>query len=210
MGTDKAEHILEDVEELDKAGVLVTGRTVQKQDDVQNVRKVRQDRIAFLEKSKSQAIDHLVSKVDNLLTSVQAKSKACSEKKGFFDISGRTRAMVSCYPGNGTHYVRHVDNHHKDGRCITVVYYLNRDWDEKQHGGMLKLYPQLVPRVATIEPKIDRLLLFWSDDRNPHEVLPAFRKRYAITVWYFDREERQSAIAKHRAASKSGGAAGES
>lgn len=30
----------------------------------------------------------------------------------------------------------------------------------------------------------------------PHEVLPTFRDRYAITVWYFDTEERAKAKKK--------------
>ena len=50
MGLEKATNILNEVEELDKSGVLVSGKTVQKQDEVKNVRKVRQDRIAFVEK----------------------------------------------------------------------------------------------------------------------------------------------------------------
>ncbi|XP_053122772.1 prolyl hydroxylase EGLN2 isoform X3 [Hemicordylus capensis] len=71
----------------------------------------------------------------------------------------------------------------------------------KVHGGILQIYPEGRPAVANIEPIFDRLLLFWSDRRNPHEVKPAYATRYAITVWYFDAKERAEAKEKHQLAS---------
>ncbi|XP_072292676.1 egl nine homolog 1 isoform X2 [Eucyclogobius newberryi] len=67
----------------------------------------------------------------------------------------------------------------------------------KEHGGLLRIFPEGKAQFADIEPKFDRLLLFWSDRRNPHEVQPAYATRYAITVWYFDADERARAKVKY-------------
>ena len=42
-----------------------------------------------------------------------------------------------------------------------------------------------------IELILGRLVLFWSDRRKPHEVLPVHTTRYAITLWFFE-EKRKS------------------
>uniref|UniRef100_A0A3B4Y4S6 Prolyl 4-hydroxylase alpha subunit Fe(2+) 2OG dioxygenase domain-containing protein n=1 Tax=Seriola lalandi dorsalis TaxID=1841481 RepID=A0A3B4Y4S6_SERLL len=55
------------------------------------------------------------------------------------------------------------------------------------------IFPEGKSYVADIKPLFDRLLFFWSDRRNPHEVQPSYSTRYAITVWYFDSEERAEA-----------------
>ena len=119
-----------------------------------------------------------------------------------YDISGRTNAMVACYPGEGAHYVKHVDNPNSDGRCVTAIYYLNKNWNPKvciglwlftcspvtificyytflkEDGGALKIYSTYVPGVvANIDPIFDRVIFFWSDRRNPHEVMPAYKER---------------------------------
>ncbi|XP_016096744.1 egl nine homolog 1 isoform X4 [Sinocyclocheilus grahami] len=67
----------------------------------------------------------------------------------------------------------------------------------KENGGVLRIFPEGKAQFADIEPKFDRLVLFWSDRRNPHEVQPAYATRYAITVWYFDADEREKAKEKY-------------
>lgn len=37
--------------------------------------------------------------------------------------------MVTCYPGDGSYYRRHVDNPNGDGRVITCILYLNDGWN---------------------------------------------------------------------------------
>ena len=47
---------------------------------------------------------------------------------------------------------------------------------------------------AEVAPVAGRVLLFWSDFRVPHEVLPTHKERFAITLWYFDKVERDRAL----------------
>ncbi|XP_078673153.1 egl nine homolog 1-like isoform X2 [Branchiostoma floridae x Branchiostoma belcheri] len=63
----------------------------------------------------------------------------------------------------------------------------------KTQGGNLRLFPGDKDQYLDIAPLANRLLLFWSDRRNPHEVQPANDMRYAITVWYYDAVEREQA-----------------
>ena len=54
----------------------------------------------------------------------------------------------------------------------------------------MKIYSACVPGViAEVNPIFDRVIFFWSDRRNPHEVMPSYRPRFAITVWYMDDAE---------------------
>lgn len=56
--------------------------------------------------------------------------------------------------------------------CILIVLFFLQD------GGVLRIYPEGMNQVANIEPLFDRMLFFWSDRRNPHEVMPASITRF--------------------------------
>ncbi|XP_036387245.1 egl nine homolog 1-like [Megalops cyprinoides] len=190
LGEETGLCILEDVRALHQTGKFTDGQLVSQKSD--SSKDIRGDKITWIEGREPgcEKIAFLMSRMDDLV-------RHCNGKLGNYKINGRTKAMVACYPGNGTGYVRHVDNPNGDGRCVTCIYYLNKDWDAKGHGGLLRIFPDGKAQFADIEPKFDRLLFFWSDRRNPHEVQPAYATRYAITVWYFDADERARAKEKY-------------
>mmetsp|Transcript_62021 Transcript_62021/g.108133 ORF Transcript_62021/g.108133 Transcript_62021/m.108133 type:complete len:196 (+) Transcript_62021:2-589(+) len=110
--------------------------------------------------------------------------------------------MFAVYPGGGSRYVRHYDygngpdpfvSARKQKRLLTLILYLNPFWLQ-EHGGQLRLYPEQVDanqaadddaaacsKAVDVEPAHGRLLAFLCNNRNPHEVLAAWRPRLAVT-----------------------------
>ena len=102
--------------------------------------------------------------------------------------AGRTKIMATRYGGDGARYVAHYDNPNQNGRKLTCITYLNPFWTPKD-GGMLRVKTK--NQIVEIAPLLDRVLLFWSDKRVPHEVMRATGKdRFAVTIWYLDENER--------------------
>lgn len=92
--------------------------------------------------------------------------------------------QLACYPGGGSRYARHLDAFPGSvNRKVTSICYLNPEW-RPEHGGMLRLY--IGDGVRDVEPRLDRLVVFLSDQVE-HEVMPTFALRRAITAWYRQR-----------------------
>ncbi|XP_078133453.1 prolyl hydroxylase EGLN3 [Sander vitreus] len=184
--------VLDQVKEMHRSGALQDGQLAGSVPGVHR-RSIRGDKIAWVSGAERgcEAISFLLNLIDKLIS-------VCASRLGSKKIRERSKAMVACYPGNGAGYVKHVDNPNCDGRCITCIYYLNKNWSATEHGGVLRIFPEGKSYVADIKPLFDRLLFFWSDRRNPHEVQPSYATRYAITVWYFDSEERAEAKRRFR------------
>lgn len=106
-------------------------------------------------------------------------------------------AMLACYPRDCyIGYKWHRDNDVSDGsrsnpRALTVILYLNEDWDDARDGGALVVYDDKNserPKVGRrpplrIVPEAGRVVVF--DSFYGHEVLPATRERFALTLWLF-------------------------
>ncbi|HEY5919912.1 MAG TPA: 2OG-Fe(II) oxygenase [Chryseolinea sp.] len=86
------------------------------------------------------------------------------------------------YPA-GSYYKRHLDQFKKDDhRKLSVICYLNKEWEE-QHGGQLRMHTPDKP--IDVLPLSGRLVCFRSDQIE-HEVLPATKERLSLTGWMLD------------------------
>lgn len=87
----------------------------------------------------------------------------------------------------GTFYQRHLDQfRHDDHRKLSIICYLNDDWQETD-GGQLRLYlpEDGQEKIIDVLPEGGLLACFRSD-LIEHEVLPATRHRYSVTGWLLD------------------------
>lgn len=81
----------------------------------------------------------------------------------------------------GTFYKRHLDQFkERSNRLITLILYLNEDWQPRD-GGELTIYTE--QGAKTIAPLGKRMVIFKSDVLE-HEVLVTNAGRNSITGWY--------------------------
>lgn len=129
--------------------------------------------------------------VDALVRALEATPRLRDELGGRTPLR-REEMQLTCYPGDGARYVKHVDNNdvERGGRRLTTIYYANEAWCEGD-GGELRVYPpndggDESSAVTDVAPIGDRFLCFWSDKRVPHEVMPTYAPRYAVSIWFED------------------------
>ena len=188
MGAAAAEALLHSVEALRRSdasrfvlGRTGGGRTGEGHKYAEAV--VRGDQAAVIadgEESRVPGLQALLRQADELIQSMANGPVAALRR-----VTSRSRPMLACYPGDGSRYVRHLDNPggaSANGRLLTLLAYLNPSW-KHEDGGMLRLH-RADGSSVDIEPILDRVVVFWSDSRTPHEVLPAQRPRWAISTWY--------------------------
>lgn len=175
--------------------------------NLRNDRMVRGDKIHWIQtpndlsaptESVNPAILHLRRQVESLVYGLKKVSPE-------LDLRNVVSTQFAVFPGDGARFVKHVDtylNAHrneqegvsKDGlvRLITCVYYLNDRW-EPEHGGHLRVHlkdSKLLPAYHwDVPPNLDTLLVFRSLDVE-HEVMPTYRERKAVTIWYYGKQSQ--------------------
>ena len=144
---------------------------------------------------KFSAMKELVSSCDKLMDEMK---KRVDRLSGVYE---RSDVMIANYPGGGSRFARHIDNTTGDGRRLTMLIYLNPGWQREQ-GGALRLTPSTSEKYAEenksadaidVYPECGRVAMFYSAD-IPHEVMPTYGDRHAITIWYYDSAEREQAV----------------
>lgn len=84
----------------------------------------------------------------------------------------------------GIGYKKHIDQHRgTDFRKVSIVYYLNQQWDDT-NGGEICFYSPRNPEqeIMRAAPHGGRLAIFVSGVM-PHEVLPSKAPRWSLTGW---------------------------
>jgi SM-20-related protein len=94
----------------------------------------------------------------------------------------------------GSFYKKHLDQHqHTSARQVSVITYLNPEWQEGD-GGELRLYlPDGTSRL--VAPRAGTIVCFFSA-LIPHEVLPVSRERISLTAWLRTRSDDVVSLAK--------------
>ena len=198
LGAAVAAAVRDNIGMLDAAGHLRLGKLQHGTRQSTN-QETRSDRIAFLPSAQSKAnakgtvpvpegsvLHEYIRAVDELRARLSSQQRLTELVGGSLDDCN---FMCAIYPGAGARYVKHRDAlPYKAGRKLTVIYYLNQGW-APGHGGELAIWPSDAPDgpPERVEPRADRLVLFVSS--LEHEVLPAWRPRFALTTWMFNRRD---------------------
>eukprot|EP00747_Dinoflagellata_sp_TGD_P218726 gnl/TRDRNA2_/TRDRNA2_90933_c0_seq1.p1 gnl/TRDRNA2_/TRDRNA2_90933_c0~~gnl/TRDRNA2_/TRDRNA2_90933_c0_seq1.p1 ORF type:complete len:641 (+),score=111.81 gnl/TRDRNA2_/TRDRNA2_90933_c0_seq1:80-2002(+) len=131
-----------------------------------------------------------VEAVDTLIEGLKG-SGAKTAVRRLRAVDFATEAVFSIFPGDASRHLRHFDNTEANGRRLNVVLYLNKIW-KPDHGGRLRIFDATMQSTqvkADVDPLWNRLVIFWSDEEVPQEVLSSYRDHFSLTIWYLCGEE---------------------
>lgn len=138
---------------------------------------IRRDHVMWLEPGgSSPAQDDYLAGLDPLREAINRRLFL-----GLFEFEGH----FATYPPGGF-YKAHLDRHQGTlDRVVTVILYLNRDW-QPGDGGELRLWTEpgrCEGAELLVEPRFGTLVVFLAGE-HWHEVLPSRRDRMSVTGWF--------------------------
>ena len=176
-----------------KSGELARDNNGEKNATMKKKEKYRDDEITWLSGDENEdALSALSQFLRDTLGSIifEIFTKDKGKKILLRPEEYHSNAMLSVYSSNRGGFAKHLDHDDAtDPRKISAVYYLNSNWNEKENGGALLLYPDKVDdddddaKAVRVNPIRDRLVLFWSDQMY-HAVEPSNTQRFACSFWY--------------------------
>ena len=174
-----------------KSGELARDNNREKNATMKKKEKYRDDEITWLSGDENEdALSALSQFLRDTLGSIMFEifTKDKGKKILLRPEEYHSNAMLSVYSSNRGGFAKHLDHDDAtDPRKISAVYYLNSNWNEKENGGALLLYPDKVDdddaKAVRVNPIRDRLVLFWSDQMY-HAVEPSNKQRFACSFWY--------------------------
>lgn len=132
---------------------------------------IRGDFIYWFDKQRDQEISQLFNLFDETIYQLK--------RQLFLSLSDYEFHFAIYPPGTG--YKKHIDQFHgKQNRVISMLIYLNEDW-QPGDGGELKIY-RPGDSAVMLEPIARRLVMFKSD-AVPHQVMPTRIHRKSLTGW---------------------------
>lgn len=142
-------------------------------DDVMRAASIRSDKIQWLSPSMGEPVSAYLDKMEQI---------RLAANRHFFLGLFEYEAHFAKYE-QGDFYQKHLDSFKgNENRRLTTVLYMNDEW-QSEDAGELVIYDLQDRKLATIEPKAGRLLVFFSE-QFPHEVLPTNTERYSIAGWF--------------------------
>tara|TARA_R110002110_G_scaffold271566_3_gene487086 strand:- start:114686 stop:115366 length:681 start_codon:yes stop_codon:yes gene_type:complete len=86
---------------------------------------------------------------------------------------------------SGSYYKKHIDAlKGKTNRILSMVLYLNADWQQDDGGELILYLPERKQEVIQrVLPQMGTAVLFLSE-KFPHEVLKTNRQRFSLVAWF--------------------------
>lgn len=172
-----SKEIQRDILLLDKQNKLVPAN-IGRNDDKKRISSIRGDQIFWLDEEKAESSE-CQKKIFVSLHHVMTLFN-----RNFYLNLKKFEFHYALY-SPGSHYDKHVDQHKgQNQRVITLVHYLNSDW-EASWGGRLLVYDPIEENkpILSVEPRFGRTMLFFSDV-FPHEVERSLQTRLSLTGWF--------------------------